>query len=392
LLFNEEAIHMASIGADIQQILSLASSFSSKMTPAMRERSGVLTDLASNLETLLESPDGRPWRAMFDLRVTARNQQGSVALVPWVRVYSPRHAPTAQKGIYLTYLFAADGSRAYLSLMHGSSEWRSGSMRAISDRNILLTRTALARSALDDLLEIGGAAETTLSMDLGWKGHGSPERAKAYEHASILARQYDSGQIPADAELQADFIGMLPLLGRLYDETVRDFLKMNVVDREEADRLAMLAGRMGDVVAAEVFATASTSYQRPGGITYVYRVESLLITAYRASLPGDQKRTLRVPTGVADLYAEEPDGSVILEAKSSAQHSYVRQALSQLLDYVRFSPKPVVRLSALFPRCPDRLGIELLHDYGIGCIYLDADGTFASLPAPSATAVSWQQT
>jgi hypothetical protein len=40
---------------------------------------------------------------------------------------------------------------------------------------------------------------------------------------------------------------------------------------------------------------------------------------------------------------------VIVEAKSSAQHSYVRQALSQLLDYMRFSPQPVARLAALFP-------------------------------------------
>lgn len=140
---------------------------------------------------------------------------------------------------------------------------------------------------------------------------------------------------------------------------------------------------MGDVAAAEQFATASTSYQRPGGITYVYRAESLLITAYRASLPGDQGLTLRVQTGVADFYAEEPGGSVIIEAKSSAQHPYVRQALSQLLDYVRFSPSPVARLGALFPRCPDQRGLDLLHDYGIECIYLDANGTFTPLPPPA---------
>jgi riboflavin biosynthesis pyrimidine reductase len=94
-------------------------------------------------------------------------------------------------------------------------------------------------------------------------------------------------------------------------------------------------------------------------------VESLLITACRASLPDDQGQTLRVPTGVADFYAEEPGGSVIIEAKSSAQHPFVRQALSQLLDYKRFSPRPVTRLAALFPRRPDRHGIELLHEPGL---------------------------
>lgn len=391
LSFNGKAVRMASIGADIQQILGLASHFSSQMTPAMRERSKVLADLANDLEAVLKGSGGHPWRTMFDLRVRARSQQGSVALVPWVRVYSPRHAPTAQKGVYLAYLFGADGERAYLSLMHGSSEWRSGSMRAINDKSVLLARAALARSALSDLLETDAADGTTLSIDLGWKGHASPERAKAYEHATILAREYRSSQIPAEPELRDDFSGMLPLLARLYDETVLNFLKMSTVDREEADRLTTLAERMGDIVAAEVFATAATSYRRRGGITYVYRAESLLITAYRASLPGDLGLTLRVQTGIADFYAEEPDGSVIIEAKSSARHSYVRQALSQLLDYVRFSPKPAVRLGALFPRSPDAPSVKLLHDYGIDCIYLDADGTFTSLPAPTATRASWQK-
>jgi hypothetical protein len=62
--------------------------------------------------------------------------------------------------------------------------------------------------------------------------------------------------------------------------------------------------------------------------------------------------------------------------------SFVRQALSQLRDYKRFSPRPVTRLAALFPRRPDQHGIELLHDYGIDCIYLDSDGAFITLPAP----------
>jgi hypothetical protein len=83
--------------------------------------------------------------------------------------------------------------------------------------------------------------------------------------------------------------------------TVLEFLRIDTVDREESDLLAALARRMGDVVAAEQFTTAGTSYERPGGITYVRRAESLLVTAYRASLPADQGRTLRVQTGVADF-------------------------------------------------------------------------------------------
>jgi hypothetical protein len=162
-------------------------------------------------------------------------------------------------------------------------------------------------------------------------------------------------------------------------------------DAEELARLSRLAERMGKVVDAEAFATARTSYERPGGTTYVNRAESLLITAYRDSLPGDLGTTLRVPTGVADYYADGPDGCEIVEAKSSSKHMYVRQALSQLLDYARFSPKPVARLAALFPKSPSHDSVRLLHDYGIDCIYLDASEKFARTPAPGGPYVSLQQ-
>jgi hypothetical protein len=141
-----------------------------------------------------------------------------VSAVPWVRIYSPTYAPTAQEGIYLTYLFAADGSRVYLSLMHGTSELRSGQMRPITDRRVLHSRTAVARSALGDLMESDAAAGTTARINLAWRGRGYPYRIRAYEDASILAREYRSSQIPADEHLLADLFRMLPLLARLYGE------------------------------------------------------------------------------------------------------------------------------------------------------------------------------
>ena len=207
---------MASLAGDIQRVLDLAADFTPRVSPPMRERASVLADLADGLDRALDGPAGQPWRAVLGLQVRAGGQQGSVALVPWVRIYAPEQSPTAQEGIYLTYLFAADGSRAYLSLMHGSSEFRSGSMRAITDQRVLLARAAVARSALGDMAESGIAAGATLSIDLAWQGFRSPDRAKAYESANILARTYRAGEIPSDTRLLADLSGMLPLLARLY--------------------------------------------------------------------------------------------------------------------------------------------------------------------------------
>jgi hypothetical protein len=207
---------MASLSEDIQRVLDLAADFTPSVSPRMRERAAVLADLAVGIHRALDGPAGRSWNRPLGLQVRAGGQQGSVALVPWVRVYAPDQSPTAQQGIYLTYLFAADGSRAYNSLMHGSSEFRSGSMRAITDQRVLLARAAVARSALGDLAEAGAAAGASLSIDLAWQGRRSPDRARAYESANILAREYTAGQIPSDTQLLEDLSGMLPLLARLY--------------------------------------------------------------------------------------------------------------------------------------------------------------------------------
>jgi hypothetical protein len=137
---------MASLAGDIQRALDLAADFTPRPSPPMRERASVLADLAGGLDRALDGDAGQPWRAALGLQVRAGGQQGSVALVPWVRIYAPEQSPTAQEGIYLTYLFAADGSRAYLSLMHGSSEFRSGSMRAITDQRVLLARAVSGRA------------------------------------------------------------------------------------------------------------------------------------------------------------------------------------------------------------------------------------------------------
>jgi hypothetical protein len=207
---------MPSLSGDIQRVLDLAADFSPRPSLPMRERAALLTNLARGLDRALKGPVGQPWQEKLGLQVRAGGQQGSVALVPWVRIYAPEQSPTAQEGIYLTYLFAADGSRAYLSLMHGSSEFRSGAMRAITDQRILLARAAVARSALGVLAEADVAAGAALTIDLAWRGFRSPDRAKAYESANILAREYQTQQIPSDTQLLADLAGMLPLLARLY--------------------------------------------------------------------------------------------------------------------------------------------------------------------------------
>jgi hypothetical protein len=232
-------VRMLSIASGMQQILDVAADYTPRPTPAMRARAQVASDLAAALSRSLQEAPDRSF-AVLGLTAKAGGQQGSVSAVPWVRIYSPTYAPTALEGIYLAYLFAADGSRVYLALMQGTSEFRSDQMRPITDRRVLHSRTAVARSVLGELLESDGAAGATASIDLAWQGRAYPYRIRAYEDASILAREYQSGQIPADERLLSDLFQMLPLLARLYgDETVHapaDPESGGVIDQDGDDR------------------------------------------------------------------------------------------------------------------------------------------------------------
>ena len=211
------------ITEDIQQILDLASQYSRDPTPAMLRRAEVSTELARELTGALEGMTSLPGLANLGLQVRAGGRQSYFSPLPWVRVYSRQYAPTAYQGIYLVYLFAADGSRAYLSLNQGSSEYRTGFMRPVTDTRVLLSGAAQARSALGDLIESEGAAGAAMSIDLEKRfidsAH-SRARARAYEDGNILAREYEAGIIPEDGQLVADLADMLPLLAHLYGQTI----------------------------------------------------------------------------------------------------------------------------------------------------------------------------
>ena len=204
----------------MQQILNLAQQYNKDRTPPMVQRIEIGEDLEQRLATVLDDVAAPAGLADLDLRVHAGGDMGYISPFPWVRVYSDTYAHSAQNGIYLVYLFAADGSRVYLSLHQGTSVPKpSGGMRTTTDTKTLLFRAAQARSALGDHIESEGTAEATTTIDLAWQrlpSRDSRTKGRAYEAANILALEYQSGRIPADERLLTDLVNMLPLLVELY--------------------------------------------------------------------------------------------------------------------------------------------------------------------------------
>ena len=114
------------------------------------------------------------------------------------------------------------------------------------------------------------------------------------------------------------------------------------------------------------------------------RGESLLVHDFVAHLPpGTKVRRLVTAVGTTDIDIWRDAQHELVEAKSSAHRTYVRQALAQLLDYASAPgiEAPDV-LTALFPRRPDDSAVALLHRYGIDCVHRGEDGEYRRAEAP----------
>ncbi|MFE5708817.1 hypothetical protein [Rhodococcus koreensis] len=161
--------------------------------------------------------------------------------------------------------------------------------------------------------------------------------------------------------------------------------------------------QLGEVVAGETHNADSASRVVHAGAFVADRAESRLVVSYKQFLLdcGDQRRQQRLKSkvGFSDIYLlpRETGGvTEIVEAKSSASHDKVREALAQLLDYVIHANCKVDALTALFPERPSHRDIRWLGNYGIGCVFPSAEIGFMTVP-PSDSRVAfmkqlWQPT
>jgi hypothetical protein len=155
------------------------------------------------------------------------------------------------------------------------------------------------------------------------------------------------------------------VLDGLHIETTTTALMGAAAAAQVAEQLAA-----GTVVPAEQVHTTHTSYETASKTTLVHRAEALLVGEYRTTL--SQSSTvarLRTPAGVTDLYVQDQDEVEVVEAKRSSAHSFVREALGQLMDYAAHAPLPVTRLTVLLPTAPAPADLELLHRYGVDCVH-----------------------
>lgn len=142
----------------------------------------------------------------------------------------------------------------------------------------------------------------------------------------------------------------------------------------------------GTALPTEAVNTTTTTYAKKGGEVLVHRAEALLVQDYIATLGEAKTSRFKTPDGgIADLLVVTTNSVEVIEAKRGSSRALARQALAQLLDYAPWAGKPVDRLAALVPDKPAKSVIELLHRYGVDCIYRTAAGKYTRLEASEQT-------
>lgn len=135
--------------------------------------------------------------------------QGQWAACPWVAVLDPDVTVTPQLGFYPVYLFAEDGSYAYLSLNQGVSQLlkEHGTRDA---RNVLAARSAQYRALLGPI-----PAELMVAQPIHLAGDGKSAEVGLYELGHICGARYDAGQLPTEDRMVSDYRVMISLYQQL---------------------------------------------------------------------------------------------------------------------------------------------------------------------------------
>ncbi len=145
---------------------------------------------------------------------------GRPASVPWVAIHGSESRGSGEEGIYAVYLFATDGSAAFLSVNQGTENVRGG-------LNPLVKRARDIRTAAQ--LSSPGAA-----VDLKKKA----KRPTRYEAASAFAIGYEAGAVPNDEVLLEDLnevLGSVDLaIGQIRDREPQ-FEPIHLVFKWSAD-------------------------------------------------------------------------------------------------------------------------------------------------------------
>lgn len=153
----------------------------------------IRSDFPKIVETVLGSKS-------IDYQINGSAGAGNWASIPWLSILDKQITKSTQMGYYPVYLFRADMSGVYLSLIQGTTEINNRLGRIKANREISAFKNNV-RAAVPQLSSWNPSIELRSNTALG----------KSYEPASIGAKFYSSESLPANSILEADLLELIEI-------------------------------------------------------------------------------------------------------------------------------------------------------------------------------------
>lgn len=300
--------------------------------------------------------------------------KGNPALIPWIAVFDPDETTTARRGMYVVYLFAADGSRTYLTLNQGISELVERLGRR-AGRERLKAQADAVRDSIDPRLRVG--------WDHGIDLRSKQALAVGYQAGTILSRTYEMPDLPSEEVLVQDLRDVV----RLYQAalTTPEYLWVSVPDLMWPQNTPL--GRVS--LPAEFRPKSDGEYEQTvrAAVLRKARKHETLVREY-GEYAQDQGFVAATNVHPRDMTLERGGTHWLVEAKIVTHGSgtaAVREALGQLLYYRWFyyeNPRRVHMLG-LFNEHISADAVAFLEGHGISAVWRH-EGRWIGAPSAKA--------
>jgi hypothetical protein len=296
---------------------------------------------------------------------------GGLPFVPWVAVFDPDETETAQRGMYVVYLFSADKTMLYLSLNQGTDDLKNTSRAGREANGTVLSIPQLLRMQADAIRSrLAPELRAGLLDRIDLLAPRDKQRPRNYEAANIVAKAYDTNRLPPDKQLQQDLERFIDLYGHALD--VRYQLRLSapeiISSRRDYDPPQGMRFKPTDGSDYLVKMTEREERRTRKHVPLLDGfVRHLVKFGYTASNQGIHPR---------DLIATKDGQRWLIEVKvvrrGNGQQA-TREAVAQLLEYRRFyyppAEQPDVRMLAVFSEGVGAAFTDHLESLGIASVW-----------------------
>ncbi|MCT7970413.1 DUF3578 domain-containing protein [Laspinema sp. D1] len=180
-------------------------------------------DIAPFLTRYLNLPE------IYKIQSSAGN--GAWATIPWIAVFNNLVTDSVRVGFFTAYLFCADFSGVYLSLLQGTDSKKKMYGLGVS-REILRKQAKVFRRMISNDFQLALHEDIDLKLDTIPKETTARRLGQAYEAGHILSLYYSQVNLPSSEKMYADILSFIKIYEELVEHKISDNQELDSVSEE----------------------------------------------------------------------------------------------------------------------------------------------------------------